>query len=73
MKRVILPLVVGLAFGIALTLTYMGMRGGWYSYEMLPIGLCADFKRGLYDPSPGRIAPNQPNECYIQTPRFHLP
>ena len=45
----------------------------WYKYDMLDSGTCAMFRDGTFGISPGHVVPNQPNPCYIRTPRLHLP
>lgn len=65
--------VLGCIAGALIVGSILSLSGGWYEYEMLDPTRCAMFKNGSFNVSPGHIAPNQPNECYIRTPRIYLP
>lgn len=70
MRNRIVLIVLG---AIVLLVGTVEATGGWYTYAMLSPAACAAFKNGHYAIEPGRIVPGQPNECYIQTPRFSWP
>jgi hypothetical protein len=72
-RPTVLGILGGVLLGVALTLTLVAISGGWYEYAVLSAGQCERLQHGPYDLGSARIAPNQPNPCLIQYPRFALP
>jgi hypothetical protein len=69
--RTAVTLLLGMVLGIAVTIGWAAVTGGWYEYEIRPSSRCA-----LQSGATEYLGPAEPVAgfpCVVRTPRFHLP
>lgn len=69
MRRTALTLIVGIAVGVAVTVGYVQVAGGWYTYSILTPEEC---RREHGNTITAEVVPHQPNPCHFRRLRWQL-